>query len=236
MLLSVLLWAASVLDWKSQGVHARPATTTAARRDDAKIDWGSVRCPVENSLETLPTPTYPSEKGMFLVCTELIINATPQEIYHALFDFRAYPTWSSFVRDIALPPEVVRTPEDVRVGLVTRFTTTGIVPLLNTTSVEIVTVMKGAFGDDDVGEKNTSTSPPYLMATWRYDDELHGTASRSEHPSILVDRGDGTTLYTSYETYFTGPGTLLLLPFKQTLQKQYTQQGLDLKAYVEKAK
>lgn len=235
MLLSVLIWAAPLLDWKNHGVQGRPATAAAVRRGDTNINWGYIRCPAANSLETLPTPTYPTEKGIFLVCTELVINASPQDVYHALFDFRAYPSWSSFVRDIALPPEVVKTPDDVRVGLVTRFTTTGIVPLINTTSVEIVTVMKGSFdmGEDD---DDASENPPYLMATWRYDDELHGTASRSEHPSILVDRGDGTTLYTSYETYFAGPGTLLLLPFKQTLQERYTQQGLDLKAYVEKAK
>lgn len=223
----MLIGAVSVLVWNKHVAQAHPAAAAPARRGDATtIDWGSIRCPPANSLDTLPTPTYSTEKGLFLVCTELVINASPRDIYHAVFDFRTYSRWNSFVRDVALPPEVARTPDDVCVGLATRFTTTGIIPLLNTTSIEIVTVMKGAF---DEGDGKT----PYLIAAWRYDDQLHGTSSRSEHPSILVDRGNGTTLHISYETYFTGPGTLLLLPLKQTLQKQFTQQALDLKAYVE---
>ncbi|KAK7911287.1 hypothetical protein PG985_013768 [Apiospora marii] len=228
MLPTVLIWAATVLIWNKHAAQAHLTPALARRDDAAAIDWGSIRCPAVDSPDTLPTPTYSTEKGMFLVCTELVINASPRDVYHAIFDFRAYSTWNSFVRDVALPPEVVRTPEDVHIGLATRFTTTGIIPLLNTTSIEIVTAMKDSFD-------NGNSENPYLMAAWRYDDGLYGTSSRSEHPSILVDRGDGTTLCISYETYFMGPGTLLLLPLKGTLQKLFTQQGLDLKAYVEKA-
>ncbi|KAK7954596.1 hypothetical protein PG996_015403 [Apiospora saccharicola] len=227
MLLSVLIWAVSALIWDEHVAQARSTAAPAGRDGTTTINWGSIRCPAAKSLETLPTPTYGTEKGMFLVCTELVLNASPRDAYRAVFDFRAYSRWNSFVQDVALPPEVARTPDDVYVGLATRFTTTGIIPLLNTTSIEIVTVMKGSF--DEGNSEN-----PYLLATWRYDDELHGTSSRSEHPSIFVDRGDGTTLHISYETYFTGPGTLLLLPLKETLQKQFTQQALDLKAYVER--
>ncbi|KAK6849474.1 hypothetical protein PG995_013307 [Apiospora arundinis] len=180
MLLSVLIWAAPLLDWKNHGVQGRPATAAAVRRGDTNINWGSIRCPAANSLETLPTPTYPTEKGIFLVCTELVINASPQDVYHALFDFRAYPSWSSFVRDIALPPEVVKTPDDVRVGLVTRFTTTGIVPLINTTSVEIVTVMKGSF---DMGR--TTTTPVRIhRISWRRGATTTNCTARRRARSI----------------------------------------------------
>lgn len=58
-------------------------------------------------------------------------------------------------------------------------------------------------------------------------------ATASEHPNILVEQGDGTTRYVSYETYYNDPGTLLLVPFRKQLQDGYTQHGLDLKAYVE---
>ncbi|KAK7966506.1 uncharacterized protein PG986_000783 [Apiospora aurea] len=239
MLLPALVWAVTTLIWVDHGAEAHPTAAASARRDDAAdYDWGSIRCPAVNSQQTFPTPSYRTEKGLFLVCTELVINATPQEVYHALLDFQAYSAWNSFVRNVALPAEVVKTPDDVYAGLEMRFTTAGIIPLLNTTSNEIVTVMKGSFDDGgSPGEGETApatTATQYLMAAWRYDDGLHGTASKSEHPNILVDRGDGTTLYISYETFFVGPGTLLLLPLKDTLQKQYTQQGLDLKAYVEK--
>ncbi|KAK8036690.1 hypothetical protein PG993_008673 [Apiospora rasikravindrae] len=239
MLLLAFTWAITAPIWFTHGVQSHPTAAAPARRDgSADVDWGSIRCPAANSPETFPTPSYRTEKGLFLVCTEQVINATPQDVYHALLDFQAYSAWNSFVRYVALPADVVKTPDDVYVGLVTRFTTAGILPLVNTTSVEIVTVTKGSFDDgSSPGEGEPApgtTAGRYLMAAWRYDDGLHGAAERSEHPNILVDRGDGTTLYISYETFFVGPGALLLLPLKDTLQKLYTQQGLDLKAYIEK--
>lgn len=189
----------------------------------ANVDWASLRCP-QSRHETLPTPTYGSDGGLFTVCTELIFNAPAKVIYDTLFDFQSYSRFSSFVIDIEVPPHIKKTPEDVYVGLETTFTTTGIMPLINTTSVEIVTVMEGS------GEKG------YLMATWRYDDTLGGKFSRSEHPSILVELGDGRTRYVSYETYYNDPGTLLLLPVRKQLQDGYARHGRDLKTWVERLK
>src|SRR5688572_23959408 len=151
------------------------------------IDWAAVRCP-QSSSDTLPTPTYGYDGGLFTVCTELIFQAPAIEIYNALLDFQAYSSFSSFVIDIDLPPHISKTPDDVYVGLEMTFTTRDIFPIINTTSVEIVTVM------DD------SEDDGYIMASWRYDDTLGGKFSRSEHPSILVEQGDGTTRYVSFET------------------------------------
>ncbi|KAK0386385.1 hypothetical protein NLU13_6222 [Sarocladium strictum] len=145
-----------------------------------EFDWASVRCP-QSALETLPTPTYGYSGGLFTVCTELIFNAPAVEIYHALLDFQAYSSFSSFVIGIELPPQVRKTPDDVFLGLEMTFTTRGIFPIINTTSLEIVTFMED------------STDGGYMMTSWRYDDKLGGMFSRSEHPSILVEQSDGTT-------------------------------------------
>lgn len=194
------------------------AATCAVTQDD--IDWSSIRCP-QSPHPTLPTPTYGSEGGLFTVCTELTIHAPPSAIYNALLDFQAYSTFSSFVIDVELPAYITDTPEDVHIGLEMTFTTVDIFPLVNTTSIEIVTVMENTPGER------------YVMVAWRYDDTLGGTFSRSEHPSILVDQGDGTTRYVSYETYYDGPGTLLLVPLRSRLQEGYANHGEDLKSYVE---
>ncbi|KAL2205159.1 hypothetical protein CC79DRAFT_981899 [Sarocladium strictum] len=193
------------------------ATALPASSD---VDWLNIRCP-ESLKETLPTPTYGYEGGLFTVCTELIFNAPAIDIYDALLDFQSYSSFSSFVIDIELPAHINKTPDDVYIGLEMVFTTKDIFPIFNTTSVEIVTVMDG---EDDGG---------YMLAAWRYDDTLGGKFSRSEHPNILVEQGDGTTRYVSYETYYNDPGTLLLVPFRKQLQDGYAQHGLDLKAYVE---
>ncbi|KAK8040868.1 hypothetical protein PG994_013875 [Apiospora phragmitis] len=227
MQLSALIWAVSALTWNTHGAQAHP-TAAPARRDG--IDWGSIRCPAANSLRDTANTYIQHREGH----VSRMHGAGHQRGARGSLPrsprLPGVPSVEQLYPRRRAATRGRQDPDDVYVGLVTRFTTTGIIPLLNTTSVEIVTVMKGSLDDDGNNRENR-----YLMAAWRYDDELHGTASRSEHPSILVDRGNGTTLYTSYETYFTGPGTLLLLPFKDTLQKQYTQQGLDLKAYVEKA-
>ncbi|KAI6352034.1 hypothetical protein MCOR25_009596 [Pyricularia grisea] len=182
------------------------------------IDWTTVRCPPPDSgINTLPTPTYGDEPGVFIVCTETHINAPASAIYNALLDFQAYSTWSSFVIDIDPATPL----EDVQLGLTMRFTTQGIVPGVNTTSVEIVTAMEDRWGDG------------YMLAAWRSDDEMGGTVLRAEHPTLMLDGGDGMVIAISWETYYAGPGIPALLPLKENIQNMFEQQGLDLKAYVE---
>lgn len=184
-------------------------------------DWASVRCPPEGSLATLPTPTYGSGQGLFVACTEDIINVPPIDVYNALLDFRRYPTFSSFVWKIDFPEGFGETPDDVYIDLLMTFHSTGVFPLINTTSPEMVTVMKDTPDDG------------YRMVSWKYYDGLEGAFLKTEHPTILIDRGDGSTLCISYETYFSGPGALVLLPFAHNLQSQFAQHALDLKAYLE---
>ena len=200
----------------TSGLHVVTALPVAS-----EVEWANLRCP-QSSSETLPTPTYGSDGGLFTVCTQLMINAPAAVIYDALLNFQAYSNFSSFVIDIELPSHITTTPDDVYVGLEMTFTTKDIFPVFNTTSIEIVTVMK------DSGDAG------YLMTSWRYDDTLDGKFSRSEHPSILVEQGDGTTRYVSFETYYDDPGTYLLLPFRKKLQDGYARHGEDLRDWVEK--
>lgn len=198
---------------------------TAALSDPSEpepIDWASIRCPPEGSLGTsLPTPVYGSGPALFVACTEDIINVPPMDVYNALLDFRRYPTFSSFVWDIEFPEDFGETPDDVYIGLLMTFHSTGVIPLINTTSPEMVTVMKDTPDDG------------YRMVSWKYYDGLEGAFLKTEHPTILIDRGDGSTLCISYETYFSGPGAIALLPFAHNLQSQFAQHALDLKAYLE---
>lgn len=135
-------------------------------------------------------------------------------MYDALIDFNSYHLWNSFVIDVDVPPGV-RTPEDLYVGMPMTFTTSGVVPLVNTTSAEVLTGL----------DKN--------LPTWRSNVTLLGVLIVAEHPNILVDQGDGTTRYVSYETYYKEPLILTLLAARSTLAGLFEQQGKDLKAYVE---
>lgn len=135
-------------------------------------------------------------------------------MYDALIDYSSYHLWNSFVVDVEVPPGV-KTPKDVYVGMPMTLTTSGVVPLINTTSAEVVT---------DLGSN---------LPTWRSNVTIAGSLVVAEHPNILVDQGEGITRYVSYETYYKNPLILSLLAARSTLQGLFEQQGKDLKAYVE---
>ncbi|KAK7740262.1 hypothetical protein SLS63_001462 [Diaporthe eres] len=186
------------------------AVASLAERD---TDWASIRCP-QDPKSTLPTPTYGDTDAVFTACTEQLISAPLELVHDALIDFSSYRLWNSFVVDVEVAPGV-KTPGDVYIDMPMTFVTSGIIPLVNTTSDEVVTVI----------DKN--------LPTWRSNVTVLGALIVAEHPNILVDEGGGVTRYVSYETYYKNPLIVSLLAARPTLQRLFDQQGKDLKAYVE---
>lgn len=183
-------------------------------------NWASLHCP-SNSADGLPTPTYGSDQIVFTVCAELNISAPLLDVYNAILDFQAYPSWNTFVFAVDLPSNVTITPTDNYVGMPMTFHTAGVLPPFNTTSNEVLTVLDYA------------NAAGYSLSAWRYDDGLGGVGMRAEHPNVLVDVGGGATRYLSFETYYVGTETAVVLPLKGNLQTAFEKQGADLKAYVE---
>lgn len=188
-------------------------TGAAASLPKRATDWASIRCPQDSTL-TLPTPTYGDIDAVFTICTEQLINAPLELVYDTLIDFSSYHLWNSFVVDVEVPPDT-KTPEGVYIDMPMTFITSGIIPLINTTSAEIVTRL----------EKN--------IPTWRGNVIMLGVLIVAEHPNILVDQGNGTTRYVSYETYYNEPLLPSLLALKPALKRMFARQGKDLRAYVE---
>lgn len=185
------------------------------------IDWPSLKCP-EDYKDTLPTPTYGSDHGVFVVCTEELINAPMASVYNTLLDYNRYPIWNSFVIDVKLPSDVLgETPTDVYVGMPMVLVTVGLLEGINSTSNEVITLL-----DDD-------RENGFMMNAWGVDDGLNGTIIAAEHPNILVDLGNNVTRYLSYETYYSSLLTPTVLLMRENLQTQFSQQGRDLKEYLE---
>lgn len=113
--------------------------STVASLSQRDTDWASIRCP-QDSKTTLPTPTYGDTDAVFTACTEQLINAPLKLVHDALVDFSSYRLWNSFVVDVEVAPGV-KTPGDVYVDMPMTFVTSGILPLVNTTSDEVVTVI-----------------------------------------------------------------------------------------------
>ncbi|KAJ7348565.1 hypothetical protein DFH08DRAFT_866172 [Mycena albidolilacea] len=183
-------------------------------------NWAFLHCP-SNSLDGLPTPTYGSDQIVFTVCVELNISAPLIDVYNTILDFQGYPSWNTFVFAVDLPSNVTTTPMDNYVSMPMTFHTAGVLPPFNTTSNEVLTVLDYA------------NAAGYSLSAWRYDDGLGGVGMRAEHPNILVDVGGGVTRYLSFETYYVGTETAVVLPLKGNLQTAFEKQGADLKAYVE---
>ncbi|KAI1461390.1 hypothetical protein F4805DRAFT_280870 [Annulohypoxylon moriforme] len=196
------------------------AAATSAALTTRQVDYGSLHCPLD-SLGTLTTPTYGTDGAIFTVCSELLITASPLAVYNAILDFKSYPHWNAFITDIALPSNVISTPEDLYVGMSMTFTSTGLIGDLNTTSTEVLTLF------------DASGSSGYLINAWRYDDGVDGVSARAEHPNVLVDLGNGSTRYLSYETYYAGLSTGAIALLKGQLKDEFDVQAQDLKAYVE---
>ncbi|KAJ7891141.1 hypothetical protein B0H13DRAFT_2530074 [Mycena leptocephala] len=122
-------------------------------------NWASLHCP-SNSADGLPTPTYGSDQIVFTVCAELNISAPLIDVYNAILDFKAYPSWNTFVLAVDLPSNVTATPTDNYVTC---------------PCTEVLTVLDYA------------NAAGYSMSAWRYDDGLGGVGMRAEHPNVLVD-------------------------------------------------
>ena len=99
------------------------------------------------------------------------------------------------------------------------FYSSGLIPLLNSTSNERITYLE------------PDAVPPFVA--WRFDPGvLGGLVMQAEHVSLLQDLGDGKTEYVSWETYY-GAGALVVLALKGNLQRGFEEQTTDLKARVE---
>ncbi|KAI1210849.1 uncharacterized protein F4807DRAFT_420607 [Annulohypoxylon truncatum] len=196
------------------------AATASAALTTSQVDYGSLHCP-SDSLGTLTTPTYGTDGAIFTVCSELLINASPLAVYNAILDFKSYPRWNAFIPDVSLPANVTSTPRDLYLGMPMTFTSSGLIGSLNTTSAEILTVLDASGASD------------YLLNAWRYDDGVGGVSARAEHPNVLVDLGNGSTRYLSYETYYAGLSTGAIALLKEQLKQEFDIQAQDLKTYVE---
>ncbi|KAI1342330.1 hypothetical protein F5Y15DRAFT_429670 [Xylariaceae sp. FL0016] len=172
----------------------------------------NLTCPPPDSGDTLTTPT----------------NAPAPQVHINILSFLSYPLWNTFIPKIQLPSNVTSTPRDDYIPMPMIFTSTGIINGLNTTSNEILTIMSPSPSSTE-----EMTDALYYLGAWRFDDGLGGIDARAEHLNVVVNLGNGSSRYLSYETYYEGLLTPAIALTKDKLQKQFEKQGLDLKVYTE---
>ncbi len=90
--------------------------------------------------------------------------------------------------------------------------------MLNSTSQEMISFLE------------PDTQPPFVG--WLTDAGLGLAGLLAEHISLYRDLGGGLTEYISWETYY-GAVSVVVLALKDRLQKEFEDQGRDLKARAE---
>ncbi|EGP90524.1 unnamed protein product [Zymoseptoria tritici ST99CH_1E4] len=173
--------------------------------------------------DKLPTLTYGSKDIVFTICTEKYIKGTVLEVHNAIVDFASYPKWNTFVIDVEARSGSSLTPSPPPVGTKMTFTTTGLIPKVNTKSLEEI-----SYVNPDV-DGHSATRGTYAMSAWKGDMTK---LAPLEHVNVVMNVGYGYTRYVSYESYYPGV-TAAAIALKGKLQKQFDQQGEDLKKYVE---
>ncbi len=152
------------------------------------------------------------------MCAQSMIHNSPSPIYDVLIDFNRYELWTTLVYSVNVPANV-SSAEDVYVGMQMTFYTSGLIPVVNSTSNERITYLE------------PDAVPPFVG--WRFDPGLlGGLVMQAEHVSLLQDLGDGSTKYVSWETYYDS-GALKVLALKENLQIEFEDQARDLKARAE---
>ncbi|ERF69697.1 hypothetical protein EPUS_03689 [Endocarpon pusillum Z07020] len=162
----------------------------------------------------LSTPTYGLDGAVFTVCASVEICASVREVSNTILDFRRYEEWNTFIYDADVPDNV-DTPAGVAPGLSVLFYSTGLQPDVNNTGTDVVTFV----------------DQPFLSAWKNVENEAF--IGVSEHVSTFYPVPGGKTRYTHWQTHYM-PQASLLLPIKDSLQRQFEVQASDLKAYVDK--
>ena len=205
--------------------YSLAALATLVQAGTALVDVSHVQC--NPNIKTLETPTF--GKGdfwfpaAFTVCAEATINGTLNEVYDALLDFKSYGSWNSFVVNVGVPADVTNTPSQVYVGMPITLTTRGLLPIINSTTNQVMSLV----------EAPNSKTKDYSIAAWTTDYGWAGL--KAEHANIIRKQEDGTALYISWETYYGPLSYLVGALLKDPLQKQFEKQGEDLRVYVEKS-
>ncbi|TVY93583.1 hypothetical protein LAWI1_G001337 [Lachnellula willkommii] len=175
-----------------------------------------LNCAPDSGIMT--TPDFGTTDAVFTACAQITINSSSSAVYDVLLDFPEYPAWNTFVYSVDLPSNV-SSAKDVYVGMPMTFHSSGLLPVINSTSGERITYLE------------PDAVPPF--AAWRYDEgALVATLMNAEHVTVLEDVGDGTTNCVSWETYY-GAAALLTLTLKANLQTEFQNQASDLKGRVE---
>ena len=122
---------------------------------------------------------------------------------------------NTFVPQVSIDPNIT-TPDDVYVGLSMIFTSTGLMPGVNTTSTEVISVL--------------NETDRVAVAAWGSNDPVEDL--RAEHPTVLTACADGLTRSVSYETYY-GAGAVAVLALAANLQREFVRENEDLQGFVE---
>ncbi|KAL1302907.1 hypothetical protein AAFC00_003232 [Neodothiora populina] len=190
------------------------------------------RSPVEASTSThaRPTPTIP-HGGLFSPYSAIQIDAPPQAVYDAIVDAASWKQWNSFVPSATIKPPSGST--DTSNMTLNASMTFKVNMTYGTTTVskEHVNIL------DPPPNTVQSQTGHITRICWVLDNKAIITPRflmHAERVNEIEDRGDGTTIYRTWET-FGGPlARFVKWKYEAMLKDRFKDWARDLKMYVER--
>jgi len=188
---------------------------------------------ISSFTAVIPTPSY-GTKGVFSIIASINIKATASAVLKALEDVDSWGQWNSFVPEAEVVSEprqkdATVAPEPLKVGTQIMFSV-----YMNGNGLSSDTKRGEPHKDTlelTVLEELTDGRKGYRVA-WK-DIGYPGWALYVERVHEIVEKEDGTTEYTNWET-FGGPLSYVVkLVVGRQLLNLFDGWGKDLKNYVE---
>jgi len=188
--------------------------------------------PIDDAGTTLharATPTIPTG-GLFSPYAIVHINATPQAVYDAILDASSWKQWNSFVPSVTVKPPPGST-DSSKLSLNASLTfKVNMTYGTSTVSKELVNLL-------DSRPANESRMGSITRICWILDNRSIVTPRflmQAERVNEIEDRGDGTCIYRTWETFGGLMARIVKWKYEAVLRDRFKDWVRDLKNYVER--
>ena len=176
-----------------------------------------------------PTPTIPTG-GLFSPYATTHINATPQAVYDAILDVAAWKQWNSFVPSVTVKPPPGSTDTTKLVKNASLTFKVNMTYGVSTVSKELVNVL-------DSRPSGTPLRGSITRICWVLDNKAIITPRflmHAERVNEIEDRGDGTCIYRTWETFGGPVSRIVRWKYETVLKERFKDWVKDLKNFVER--
>lgn len=183
---------------------------------------------ISTSTDTRATPTIPTG-GLFSPYATAHINASPLAVYEAIIDVASWKQWNSFVPSVTMKPTSGSSDTSKLFKNASMTFKVNMTYGTSTVSKELVNVL-------DPPPSQESRAGSITRICWILDNKAIVTPRflmHAERVNEIEDRGDGTCVYRTWETFGGPVARIVRWKYEAILKERFKDWVKDLKTYVE---